>query len=274
MELTELLSTVEPSPERPVVFLTGAGFSVASGIPTFRGPEGYWTVGSEVYHPQDLATHAAFSRMPRDVWHWYLYRKGICGQATPNRAHRALAELEQQLGDAFLLVTQNVDGLHRRGGSSAERLCEVHGNIDLMRDVVTGERLPIPDDLALTDKAAPLTDAMWERLVNPATGHRCRPHVLWFDEYYREDWYRSDTAMRVASQASALVVVGSSGAASLPMHATAAAAQAGAVVVDVNPDPSNPFAVFARSYPRGAVVTQGAVEGVWAVAEGLAQRLG
>ena len=269
MMLDELLDRVVPTPRRPAVFLTGAGFSVASGIPTFRGPEGYWTVGSEVYHPQDLATNAAFSRMPREVWHWYLYRKGICNQAQPNEAHHALARLEERLGDAFVLITQNVDGLHRRGGSSDERMCEVHGNIDLMRDLVTGERLPIPDDLALTDRDAPLTDAMWAQLVNPATGNRCRPHVLWFDEYYRDDFYRSDRAMGAAADASVLVVVGSSGAASLPMHAAAAVAEGGGFFVDINPDPSNPFAVFAERYPRGAALGTGAVEGVARVADRL-----
>src|SRR3954464_8111708 len=92
----------------PVIALTGAGVSAESGIPTFRGKEGYWTVGSREYPPQELATHAAFEAMPWDVWAWYLYRRAVCRRAEPNPAHVALATLDCDL------ITQNVDGLHRR----------------------------------------------------------------------------------------------------------------------------------------------------------------
>src|SRR2546426_10737611 len=100
-----------------VIALTGAGVSAESGIPTFRGRDGYWTVGSRDYHPQELATHAAFARMPWDVWAWYLYRRGVCRAAAPNPAHHALVRLAAH--PRFALVTQNVDGLHRRAGSPA-----------------------------------------------------------------------------------------------------------------------------------------------------------
>ena len=70
-----------------VIALTGAGVSAESGIPTFRGKEGYWTVGAREYHPQELATHEAFTHMPWDVWAWYLYRRGVCRAAQPNTAH-------------------------------------------------------------------------------------------------------------------------------------------------------------------------------------------
>src|SRR6185503_4423173 len=99
-----------------VVALTGAGVSAESGIPTFRGKEGYWTIGAREYHPQELATHAAFEEMPWSVWAWYLYRRGVCMRAQPNAAHAALVRLATRLPDRFALVTQNVDGLHRRAG--------------------------------------------------------------------------------------------------------------------------------------------------------------
>ena len=76
-----MLEAIKTRSGQPVIFLTGAGVSAESGIPTFRGKEGYWTVGSRDYHPQELATHAAFVRMPRDVWAWYLYRRGVCRAA-------------------------------------------------------------------------------------------------------------------------------------------------------------------------------------------------
>src|SRR6185312_3235449 len=110
--------------DAPIVVLTGAGVSAESGIPTFRGKEGYWTVGSREYHPQELATHAAFTRMPWDVWAWYLHRRAVCRRAEPNAAHHALARLPCDL------ITQNVDGLHRRAGS---RPYAIHGDIDHMR---------------------------------------------------------------------------------------------------------------------------------------------
>ncbi|MCO4744852.1 MAG: RNA polymerase subunit sigma [Proteobacteria bacterium] len=268
--LKKALLAADPSPDRPVVILTGAGFSVASGIPTFRGEQGYWKVGSRVYHPQELATAAAYREIPRESWNWYLYRKAICNQAEPNASHHALVELEHALGDAFVLVTQNVDGLHRRAGSSDARMCEIHGDIDLMRDEVTGERLPIPAHLARADKAQPLTDAEWQELVSP-DGNRCRPHILWFDEYYQEHLHKSETAMQAASRASVFVVVGTSGAASLPMHAASEAARSGAVFVDINPN-ANPFRTFAQSYSNGFALETGALEGVEAVCQVLMAR--
>src|SRR3954463_15759612 len=88
-----------------VVFLTGAGISAESGIPTFRGPEGYWRIGSENHFPEDLARRVAFARMPEAIWAWYLYRRGVCRTAVPNAAHAALARLEATLGDRFTLIT-------------------------------------------------------------------------------------------------------------------------------------------------------------------------
>ena len=129
MDLESRLSTLLDDARAgsgPLVFLTGAGISAESGIPTFRGPEGYWTVGSREYRPEELATYEAFTRMPDEVWAWYLYRRGVCRAARPNPAHLALVELERALGDRFLLVTQNVDGLHLRAGHSAERVLQIH----------------------------------------------------------------------------------------------------------------------------------------------------
>jgi NAD-dependent deacetylase len=104
-----------------IVVLTGAGISAESGIPTFRGPEGYWTVGSEVHRPEELATGAFFRRAPDDVWAWYLHRLRVCRTAEPNAAHLALARLEQALGDRVRLITRTSTGctcvpVRRRSG--------------------------------------------------------------------------------------------------------------------------------------------------------------
>ena len=130
--LASLLKVALARPGR-CLFLTGAGISAESGIPTFRGPEGYWRVGSRNYHPQELATRAAFEAMPAAVWGWYLERYRRSAQAQPNVAHHALVQAAQLLGERFLLITQNVDGLHRRAGSPADQTYEIHGNIAYVR---------------------------------------------------------------------------------------------------------------------------------------------
>ena len=194
------------SAERTVV-LTGAGISAESGIPTFRGKEGYWTVGSRVYQPMELAT---------------------------------------ALGDRMTLVTQNVDGLHRRAGSPPARTYEIHGNIDLARCAAecTPARWPLGDDVGPLGRGEAITPALAARLVCPRCGGRARPHVLWFDEYYDEELYRAETAMRFARDAEVLVVVGTAGATNLPMQIGHAVLRSGAPIIDINTD-DNPFAELA-----------------------------
>lgn len=245
-----------------VVFLTGAGVSAASGIPTFRGQEGYWTVGSREYHPQEMATLEAFGTMRRECWRWYLYRRGICNAAEPNPAHAALVRAERALGERFRLITQNVDGLHRRAGNTGARTYEVHGQCNRMRAMVEGAKpIPIPDGVGPIAKDEPLTDEVYALLCDDE-GRPTRPHILWFDEYYDERLYRSDSAMRAASECDLFVVVGTSGAAAIPVHATAAAANNGAGIINIDPHGDNPFAVFARERgpERGLWLGGGAVE--------------
>ena len=241
-----------------VVVLTGAGVSTASGIPTFRGPEGYWTVGSEVFTPQELATRATFERAPDAVWDWYLRRLAACRGAAPNAAHTALVRLEQTLGDRFTLITQNVDGLHRRAGSSAERTYAVHGDLAAMRcSAECGAALaPVPEDAATRP----------EVLRCPRCGARMRPHVLWFDEVYDEERYRFDSSLAAAADAALLVTVGTSGATTLPALVVETAVAAGAALVDVNPEP-NPFGELAARLERGAVVRAEAVDALPALVD-------
>jgi len=105
-----------------LLVLTGAGVSAESGIPTFRGTDGLW----KKYRAEDLASPEAFQKNPQLVWEWYEYRRNLIEKATPNAAHRAITQLEE-LFPHFLLVTQNVDGLHLKAGSG--KVIELHGNI-------------------------------------------------------------------------------------------------------------------------------------------------
>jgi NAD-dependent deacetylase len=258
----------------PILWLTGAGISAESGIPTFRGKEGYWRVGSRNYHPQDLATHESFQRQPEDVWSWYLYRRAVCRGAEPNDAHRALATLEQKLDSRFLLITQNVDGLHLRAGNSLERTYPIHGNIDYMRCAreCTGELFRIPEDVdPHWEKGRAVGPAERGLLLCPRCGGRSRPHVLWFDEIYDEPRFRFESSLRAASEAALLVVVGTAGVTNLPLQVGALVARRGAPMIVINPEPS-PFTEFAEEAERGCVLQGRAGEWVPPVAEAIAAR--
>jgi NAD-dependent deacetylase len=254
----------------PVVVLTGAGVSAESGIPTFRGEEGYWTVGSSVYHPQELATHAAYLRTPDLVWQWYLYRRTVCRRARPNPAHQALAALERRLGDRLTLITQNVDGLHLRAGSSLERTYQIHGNIDFMRcgRDCCAEAWALPDGVGEVDRGAEMRGEHRALLCCPRCGERARPHVLWFDECYDEPRFRFESSLAAAERAALLIVVGTSASTNLPWHVVRTVAGNRAGLIDINID-DNPFAEIARELPTGVAVRGRASELIPAIAEEL-----
>jgi len=111
-----------------VVVLTGAGVSAESGIPTFRGKNGYW----RNLDPAKLATPEAFANDPKLVWEWYRERRQRIRNAQPNAAHEAIAKLAQHAHE-FLLVTQNVDDLHVRAGSLKDKMVQIHGDIFITR---------------------------------------------------------------------------------------------------------------------------------------------
>jgi NAD-dependent deacetylase len=232
-----------------VVALTGAGISAESGIPTFRGEEGYWVVGSRNYLPQEMATKAMFDLRPEEVWRWYLYRFGICRTAQPNAGHRALVALEEALGERFHLITQNIDGLHRRAGS--RRVFTIHGDAAWVRCAAECGlgRIDQPD-LGTWGKDTPLDRAARARLSCPRCGGWLRPHVLWFDECYDEENYSMNSALRAAAAADLLLVVGTSGATNLPMQIGQIAFGRGAALVDVNPE-ADVFAELAQRAARG-----------------------
>ncbi len=245
-ELKEALRDVTAKEGR-IVVLTGAGISAESGVPTFRGPEGYWTVGSREYRPEEMATQAMFSRNPEVVWQWYLYRIGVCRGAEPNAGHRAVVEMERLLGDRFLLITQNVDGLHLRAGNSNARTYQIHGNIEIVRcgATCTNETSFLPERVETKQKDAPLSDGDRTALKCPRCDAWLRPHVLWFDECYNEEHFRFESSVRAAAAADLLLTVGTSGATNLPMQVGMIVARSGGVIVDVNPDP-NPFSEIAE----------------------------
>jgi NAD-dependent deacetylase len=205
-----------------VAVLTGAGVSAESGVPTFRGKDGLW----KTHRAEELATPGAFARDPVLVWEWYDWRRQVCARTEPNPAHAAIARLDRSLS-RFLLVTQNVDGLHARAGS--KRIVELHGNIFRARCTRCGE--------ARNDLEVPLAE------IPPRCrcGAMLRPDVVWFGEGLPEEALRA--AFEASRSCDLMLVVGTSAvvqpAASMPLVAK----QAGAAVVEINPDatPVTPF---------------------------------
>ena len=213
-----------------VTVLTGSGVSAESDVPTFREAQtGLWAR----FDPEELATPEAFACDPRHVWEWYSWRRKLVERAIPNPGHEALAELEACV-PSFALITQNVDGLHRRAGS--QNVIELHGNIrrsKCWREGVAVE--PREDDAAVPPSC-------------PRCGAFLRPDVVWSGEALPIDALAE--AFDVACGCDLFFSAGTSGlvqpAASLPFEAL----RSGAVVVEVNPD-ETPLTRYASYALRG-----------------------
>jgi NAD-dependent deacetylase len=219
-----------------VLVLTGAGVSSESGIATFRDPGGVW----EGVDPMRVATPRAFARDPEFVWRFYDARRAQAARAEPNAAHRAIAAIEAT-GRPFLLATQNVDGLHERAGSRS--LVRLHGSLWTLR--CTAEETEWEDLRPQLDPLPPRCGSC---------GAMLRPAVVWFEEALPiVEFARAE---RAAREAELVLVVGTSSlvypAASLPSIAL----DAGAYVVEINPD-RTPFSEVASERlagPAGVVL--------------------
>ncbi|MBM9512718.1 SIR2 family NAD-dependent protein deacylase [Desulfogranum marinum] len=238
-----------------ITVMTGAGISAESGIPTFRGPEGYWTFGSKEYHPQEMATFHMLSQYPEEVWRWYLYRMGVCRSAEPNPGHFALVDMEAEFGDRFTLITQNIDGLHLRAGNSLEKTMQIHGNVSYMRclEECTPEVYPIPEEVPGKAKEDPFTEYDRHYLRCPRCGSMSRPHILLFDESYNEHHYHFHSALEAAQKTDLLIIVGTAGATNLPNQVAMAVYQQGGTIIDINIE-ENTFSDMALRSRRGFFV--------------------
>jgi NAD-dependent deacetylase len=200
-----------------LLVITGAGISAESGIPTFRGTDGLW----KNYRAEELATPWAFEQDPETVWQWYDWRRGIIGNAQPNHGHLAIKELEDMF-KSFLLITQNVDGLHGRTG--IKNLIEIHGNLWRVR--CTRE-----------EKTSMLMDVPLKEIPPKCEcGAILRPDVVWFGESIPT--VALETSFRILEQCDTLIVVGTSGVvypvASFPQRVK----ENGGYVVEVNVEPT------------------------------------
>jgi NAD-dependent deacetylase len=249
--LQDIIKEVAES-SRPITVLTGAGISAESGIPTFRGPEGYWTIGSSEYTPQEMATNRMFQKAPDEVWRWYLYRLAICQKAQPNAGHLALVEMETLFKDRFTLITQNVDGLHLLAGNSGKRTFQIHGNLFFMRCAreCTEERYPLPFGLGRDSKKGGLTEEAKKILRCPKCKEWSRPHVLWFDEVYNETHYRYQSSLAVAERTELLIIVGTAGSTNLPNQVAWLVSRNDGILINIDTE-KNLFANLALGSRRG-----------------------
>ena len=204
---------------RKVVVFTGAGMSKDSGIETFRGPGGIW----EKFSADDLATYEGFIRDPAKVWMWNEARRKQVAGLKPHAGYEALAEMEGMFPQV-VTVTQNIDGLHGRAG--AREVVELHGNIWKVRcDAEDNE---------------PWLDERTEFPEYPLRCENCggllRPHIVWFGEPL--DRMDVLSATLAVNDCDAILVIGTSAvvypAAGYPMMAK----QKGAVVVEINIEPT------------------------------------
>jgi NAD-dependent protein deacetylase/lipoamidase len=197
---------------RSVFVLTGAGMSAESGLPTFRGVNGYWGK----YRVEDLASPQGFERDPYTVWRWYNERILAYRDAHPNAGHYALAKL-QHIVPELTIATQNVDSLHARAGST--NVLELHGHLREARCTGCSATLS-------------LTNGLDEDRIEHECGGRFRPQVVWFGEMLpRGVWER---AAEVAEQADVVLVVGTS--AQVYPAAALATQNERAFVAEINPD--------------------------------------
>ena len=217
-----------------IIFLTGAGVSSASGIPTYRGSDGIWIKGTKFYKPESFGTFKHFSNNADQVWQYTFFRKKMFAEAMPNEAHLSLVTIEKLIQDRFHLITQNIDNLHHRAGS--KNIYEIHGNLREMRcsDECSKEIYMIPEEIPLKEHNEDLTYDEKKLLNCPKCGEVTRPNILWFDEYYNERNFKLDTTLRIAKNASLLMILGSSGATNLPNRLVEQTLKYGGFVIDVN----------------------------------------
>jgi NAD-dependent deacetylase len=183
---------IRVAPGDRVFVLTGAGISAESGLPTFRAEDGLWA-GHRV---EDVCTPDAWERDPWKVWAFYSARREQGAKAKPNAAHKALAELEEKIGNRFFLCTQNVDDLHERAGS--KRLLHMHGELGKARCENECGKPPVEDHAIYTGL---------DEVRRCSCGGMLRPHIVFFGEVPLE----MERLEREIAHSTLMVVIGTSG---------------------------------------------------------------
>lgn len=226
-----------------IVVLTGAGISAESGVPTFRDADGLW----EGHRVEDVATPEGFEADRATVQRFYDDRRAALATVEPNAAHRALAELEETLGSALLIVTQNIDDLHERAGS--RNVLHMHGELLKARCRACGD-------------VVDWTGTLLDEPPCPGCGaHDLRPDVVWFGEVP----YEMDRISDALAEASTFVSIGTSGAVYPAAGFVQHARRHGARTIELNLEPSEGSHFFheSRQGRAGDLVPVWAREVLW-----------
>ena len=226
--------------QRPgrVLVVTGAGISAESGIPTFRGKDGYW----RNLDPVKLATVDAFRDDPETIWQWYRERRAHIRASEPNAAHRAVVKLAAHARD-FLLLTQNVDDLHLRaewGGRtlSNAQIVQIHGDIFVTRCTRC--------DFARRERESSEAQGV---PVCPRCGGLMRPGVVWFDEELDSSEVGRVEDFLSAGTCDVVLVVGTTASFDYILRWPRRAAGAKGRLIEVNPEPT-PLSAYATEAIR------------------------
>lgn len=199
---------------KKIVFVTGAGISHESGIPTFRGKDGLW----RKYDSMQLATIDAFYNNPKLIWEWYEERRKNILNSKPNPGHFAIAELEKY--KKVVVLTQNIDGLHQRAGSTNVR--ELHGSIIRIKCTVCDFK----DEILTSFESLPPKCKKCNNIL--------RPDVVWFGESLPQDVWNQ--AIVESNSCEVMIIAGTSlvvsPANTLPLYAK----QNNAILIEVNPE--------------------------------------
>ena len=185
------------------LYITGAGVSAESGIPTFRGQDGYWTIGSQNYTPMEMATRAMYQSQPGEFLAWYYHRFATYRNHGPNDVHHWLADKN--------LITQNIDGLDGKAGNN--NYIAIHGRLDQMtRFHEQGEHVDVIQTPWGEVDENNLTSSLLELFKidsTPIINQSLKPFVLLFDEFYTE-LYRISEAQKRMKQAERIIFMGTS----------------------------------------------------------------
>ena len=217
------------------LYITGAGVSAASGIPTFRGEDGYWTIGSKNYTPMEMATRAMYENNPREFLAWYYHRFATYRHHGPNQVHHWLSDKN--------LITQNIDGLDGKAGNTD--FIAIHGRLDQMTlfhhqgDDVMAFNAPW-DKVNEDNLHNSLLEVFNISNESPKLNESFKPYVLLFDEYYTE-LYRISEAQQRMLDADKIVFIGTSFSVNITQMALDIARSQGTPIDVVDPDPTHVF---------------------------------
>ena len=228
--------------KKSILYISGAGVSVDSGIPTFRGLDGVWTIGSKNFTPQEMATRRMYTRRPDEFLLWYFKRFALYRDAEPNEVHRWLSSRK--------LITQNVDGLDGKAGNKT--YIPIHGRIDkvtkFIREDINGPIFNAPWHHVFSEcndfeNEKKLRDTLLDAFriskytLTPEFNLSLKPYVLLFDEYYSE-LYRFSEAEEWITKANHVIFLGTSFSVNITTIALQIALKKNATIEIIDPNPT------------------------------------